>query len=83
MNPCNQCKAPATFGSELLFRRIHLILCRRIIHISATIFEVCHSNHASFSEIRDLLLFLRAKNVYLNVVSPERAEEMKALHTKS
>jgi DNA cross-link repair 1C protein len=142
---------PATYGSELLFLRIHQVLGRKI-HVSAAVFEqyqyvpdldgvtttdpsglqihacygedrkvcleesrkaglvrvirpsamiwrqwrtgkdimqvdnsrtetyrVCYSNHASFSEVRDLLLFLRAKSVYLNVENPARAEEMEAL----
>lgn len=32
------------------------------------IVRVCYSNHASYTEVRDLLLYLRPKSIELNVV---------------
>ncbi|XP_063710046.1 protein artemis-like [Culicoides brevitarsis] len=44
-------------------------------------YRVCYSNHASLSEIRDLLRFLRPKEVFLNVIPLDKAEYDKMTET--
>lgn len=42
------------------------------------VYFVCYSNHASFDEIKDLIEFLKPKNVHLNV-EPDNAEEKRQM----
>lgn len=45
-----------------------------VIKDSEQNFRVCYSNHASLSEIRELLLFFKPKQVFLNVMPKTRIE---------
>lgn len=47
------------------------------------IIRVCYSNHSSLSEIRDFLLYLKPKNVELNVVPTDSRKKQEMLDTLS
>lgn len=48
---------------------------------SKQLYRVCYSNHASLNEIREMLMFFKPKEVYLNVLPQSRTacEKMKSI----
>lgn len=50
---------------------------------SNEIYRVCYSSHASFTELKDMILYLKPKNVELNVIPEDEDEKFEMYKTLS